>query len=79
MQQEEAGPPEPGFLTATQWQRKLNRKSAQTRALCKAAWEAGEMERKMFKVDFGGSKRSIAHYRLIAPSQSGRSSAGTAS
>ena len=79
MQQEEAGPPEPGFLTATQWQRKLNRKSAQTRALCKAAWEAGEMERKMFKVDTANGKRSIAHYRFIEPSQSARSSAGKAS
>ena len=79
MQQQEAGPPEPGFFTVAQWEKKLHRKSAQTRLLCRMACEAGEMERKMFRVDTVGGKRPVPHYRIIQPVRSKRGCSGTAS
>jgi hypothetical protein len=78
LQEQESGPPPPGFFTATEWETKLNRRQAQTRNLLRMACDAGQMERKMFRVQVANGQRFLPHYRLLKPARSGRSSAGKA-
>jgi len=79
LQRQDIGPPPPGFFTCHDWEKKLKRRTAQTRNLLRMACDAGQMERKMFRVQLPTGLRFLPHYRLLKPAQSGRSSAGKAS
>ena len=79
MQQEQIGAPEAGFYTTIQWAEKIHRSIPQTQRLMRYAVAAGEMEVRTYKVVVGMFKRPVPHYRFITPSQSKRSSSGTAS
>ena len=79
LQQQEAGPPPPGFFTCFEWEKKLNRRQAQTRNLLRMACDSGQMERKVFRVQLPSGSRFVPHYRLVKPAQSARLSAGKAS
>ena len=79
LQQQEAGLPPPGFFTAIEWEKKLNRRSSQTRNLLRMACDAGQMERKMFRIQLPSGQRFLPHYRLLKPARSGQLSSGKAS
>jgi hypothetical protein len=57
--------PPAGFFTIQQWEKKLKLRQAQTRLLLRQAYEAGQMERPMFRVQFPWGSKYIPHYRLI--------------
>lgn len=79
MQQERMGAPEAGFYTTIQWAEKIHRSVPQAQRLLRQAVEDGEAEVRTYKVSVGMFKRPVPHYRLLKPSQSGRSSSGKAS
>ena len=66
MAKEGKGAPEPGYYTADQWAKKLNRRHAQALRLCKQACEDGAMERQVYSIFMPTvGSRPVAHYRLI--------------
>ena len=79
MEREKTCAPEPGFYTTLQWSKKIKRSTPQTQRLLRMAVEAGEAEIRSYRVQVALYKRPVPHYRFITPSQSKRSSSGTAS
>ena len=65
LEQQTVSPPPPGFFTSQQWEKKLKLRQAHTRFLLRQAYEAGQMERQAFRVQFAWGSKYVPHYRLI--------------